>query len=331
MNHLLLENISLDIDNQTILSSISLDIHQQHGVWSILGTNGSGKSSLLKLVAGLYRPTNGKVMLNGALLNKPTEQLIPGYPGIVYFDQLAPLLPKHDIKENLLYRLRQFPKQEGLRRMQLLVDIFHLDKLLHKLPQECSGGERQRAALACALCQPAAVVLFDEPFNNLDYEQESHLRAVIHQLQQWGESLIALVTHRTDDLLTFSGQTTMLHQGKLLQHGPTASLMQGPTNALASQLLGYHNSLSVSWLSAFLPEWCEKLPVTGDAATAYCTAMDVSAIPADDGIFMLQYSYYRHQVKLGVFAHHSGEMITAVCTSDMHSAQKAHLVLHHGL
>lgn len=321
----------MNVNTQTILSSISLDVHQQHGVWSILGTNGSGKSSLLKLVAGLYRPTVGKVMLNGALLNKPTEQLIPGYPGIVYFDQLAPLLPKHDIKDNLLYRLRQFPKQESLRRMQLLVDIFGLDKLLDKLPHECSGGERQRAALACALCQPAAVILFDEPFNNLDFEQESHLRVVIHQLLQWGESLIVLVTHRTDDLLTFSGQTTILHQGKLLQHGPTAGLMQGPANALAAQLIGYHNILSVSWLNTFLPDWREKLPVTGDATTAYCTAMDVSATPADEGIFVLRYSYYRHHLKLGVFAHHSGELITAVCAPDMHSEQRANLVLHHGL
>jgi ABC-type sulfate/molybdate transport systems ATPase subunit len=200
---------------------------------AIVGETGSGKSNLLKIIAGLVTPTQGKIYFEGSSVPGPLERLIPGQPGIAYLSQHFELWSNYRVSEVLSYANDLSPGEaDSLYR---LCDIAHL---LARRTDQLSGGERQRIALARLLVRPPRLLLLDEPFSNLDMIHKRSLKKTLHDSAvHFGISSI-LVSHDPLDILSWADEVLILRNGQLVQQGPPREVYTLPKDEYTAALLG---------------------------------------------------------------------------------------------
>ncbi|MFJ7755469.1 ABC transporter ATP-binding protein [Peribacillus muralis] len=183
----------------TALADISLDIEKGEFV-SFLGPSGCGKTTLLSIIAGLFPPTSGKILLENEPLNADSDT------SIGYMLQQDYLFPWKTIEENILLGLKLIKKDEGLERiktLKLLSDV-GLGGTGKLYPRELSGGMRQRAALARTLAVDPKILLLDEPFSALDYQTKLKLEDLVFEtLKSFGKTAV-LVTHDIGEAIAMS-------------------------------------------------------------------------------------------------------------------------------
>jgi len=231
-----LEHISKSIAGESHLVDISLTL--EPGTMNVLlGHTGSGKTSLLRIIAGLDRPTAGTVRQGGVDITKlPSRkrsvslvyQQFINYPSLTVRDNIASPL-----------RLRRAPNTDA--RVRELASLLRIDELLDRLPSELSGGQQQRVAIARALAKGAEVVLLDEPLVNLDYklreDLRDELRALFGAAPPGGKP--ATVVYATTDpaeALALGGTTILLHEGRMLQHAPALEVYHRPASVTAARV-----------------------------------------------------------------------------------------------
>jgi iron(III) transport system ATP-binding protein len=287
---LIIRSLKKHFGEKIVIKDLNLEIHPSNGLWCLVGENGSGKSTLLKLIAGLVDFDAGSIYFNGRKIKSPSEQLIAGNKSVVYVQQEPELMPKHTIAENLEYSLRTHEITYREERMAFLKSFFELTPILHKLPAQCSGGERQRAALACALSDETQLLLFDEPFNALDLPMRAELKRIIYKLIEWNECMIVLVTHNPDDIIAFAGQLTVVREGEVCQHGDFDEVYHNPKDAYVAQLLGYDNILPSEWVRNYQPSLSDYLQLTKDGLHYYGLSANVGIERAMDGAFTVLHS-----------------------------------------
>lgn len=170
---------------------------------AVLGKSGSGKSTLLNLIAGIDRPTSGRIQVDGADLNRLSENEMAGWRGrsvgVVF--QFFQLLPTLTVEENILLAMDfvgKIPAGDRRTRARDLLGLVGLQDQLAKLPSALSGGQQQRAAIARALANDPPIILADEPTGNLDSETSAAVAELFHGLIEQGKTLL-IVTH--DDKL----------------------------------------------------------------------------------------------------------------------------------
>jgi glycerol transport system ATP-binding protein len=192
----------------------------------LLGATLAGKTSLMRLMAGLERPSSGRVVVDGRdVTGVPVRerkvamvyQQFINYPSMTVFDNIASPL-----------RLSRTPGIEA--RVRELAQRLHIDHLLERLPAQLSGGQQQRVALARALVKNAPLVLLDEPLVNLDYKLREELRDELGQLFASGLSTVVYATTEPSEALLLGGWTAVLDQGRLLQYGPTPEVFHRPAS-----------------------------------------------------------------------------------------------------
>ncbi len=194
----------------------------------LLGATQAGKSTLLRLLAGLDRPSAGRVIENGVDvtgvaprdrdLSMVFQQFI-NYPAMTVFDNVASPL-----------RLKKRPGHEIRARVQEIAEKLHIEHLLDRQPRELSGGQQQRTALARALAKGAGLVLLDEPLVNLDYKLREELRVELAGLFAGGETTVVYATTEPQEALLLGGYTAVLDKGRLLQFGPTLGVYRNPAS-----------------------------------------------------------------------------------------------------
>ena len=192
----------------------------------LLGATQAGKTSLMRLMAGLDVPSKGRVMVDGVdVTGVPVRernvamvyQQFINYPSMNVFDNIASPL-----------KLRG-ERGEPLRaKVQALAEKLHIDVFLERLPAELSGGQQQRVALARALAKAAPLMLLDEPLVNLDYKLREELREELSQLFANGEATVVYATTEPAEALLLGGYTAVMDAGELLQYGPTADVFHRP-------------------------------------------------------------------------------------------------------
>ncbi len=222
---LALNGICKKVGAQTWLYDMSLAL-QSNAVTVLLGATQAGKTSLMRIMAGLDTPTAGKVTVDGVdVTGMPVRernvamvyQQFINYPSMKVFDNIAsPLKLRGD--KNIDARVRE------------LAGRLHIDMFLDRYPAELSGGQQQRVALARALAKGAPLMLLDEPLVNLDYKLREELREELTQLFAAGQSTVVYATTEPGEALLLGGYTAVLDQGRLLQYGPTAEVFHAPNS-----------------------------------------------------------------------------------------------------
>ncbi len=224
---LTLENINKVVGGEVHLKDVDLELDSgSRNV--VLGRTLAGKTSLLRIMAGLDRPNTGKVIadgkdVTGVSVRKRSvgmvyQQFI-NYPSLTIYDNIASPL-----------KISGKPKDEIDRRVKSAAAMLHIDHLLDRLPAELSGGQQQRTAIARALIKNVDLLLLDEPLVNLDYKLREELRDELQQIFGQRESVVVYTTTEPSEALMLGGNVIVMHEGRVLQTGPTAEVYLHPAN-----------------------------------------------------------------------------------------------------
>ena len=224
---LTLSGISQRVGAQTWLYDMSL-APTPGAVTVLLGATQAGKTTLMRLMAGLDVPSSGSVRVDGHdVTGTPVRernvamvyQQFINYPSMTVYDNIASPL-----------KLGGRPKAEIDRRVRELAAKLHIDVFLERLPAELSGGQQQRVALARALAKNAPLMLLDEPLVNLDYKLREELREELCALFAAGDATVIYATTEPSEALLLGGYTAVMDAGELLQYGPTAEVFHRPAS-----------------------------------------------------------------------------------------------------
>jgi glycerol transport system ATP-binding protein len=223
-----LDGITRIVDGEMHLSDIRLSLPP--GSFNVLlGRTRAGKTSLLRLLAGLDRPTAGTIRADGIDVTHVdvrrrnvamVYQQFVNYPSLTVYENIASPLRLRD----------KMAHQEIDRRVRETAAALRIDHLLDRLPGELSGGQQQRTSMARALVKDADLLLLDEPLANLDYKLREELRTEIRKLFQGRDAVVVYATTEPTEALLLGGRTAVLDEGRLLQVGPTLSVYYRPAN-----------------------------------------------------------------------------------------------------
>lgn len=203
----------------------------------IMGENGSGKSSLLKSIAGLLQPAQGTIYFKGKRIEGPDEVLLPGHKKIAYLSQHFELLNNYKIWE-----LLEMSNKMEVELAQQVFNICRIDHLLDRKSNEVSGGERQRIALARTLTSEPELLLLDEPYSNLDLISKNNLSKVIQDISRQLSITIVLVTHDPNDILAWAERLLIMKNGAIEQDNSPAQIMRHPSSEYVAGIMGSSNT-----------------------------------------------------------------------------------------
>jgi ABC-type sulfate/molybdate transport systems ATPase subunit/ABC-type sulfate transport system permease component len=224
----------LDFELTAKLGEFLVDV-QHHGEGrhlALLGASGAGKSATLRMLAGLLRPESGSVRLDGTELSGlPAEQR-----GIGYLPQDSTLLPHLRVWEQITFGIGADPALGAYWLSRL-----KLDGLADRYPHQLSGGQGRRVAMARALVRQPAMLLLDEPFTGLDTPVRDELRRVLRTMQRETALTTVLVTHDPEEAALLADEVMLIEDGRVLQAGPTQSVLAHPATPQAARLLGIRN------------------------------------------------------------------------------------------
>ena len=190
----------------------------------LLGATQAGKTSLMRVMAGLDVATTGRVMVDGADVTRMSVR----QRNVAMVYQQFVNYPSMTVAQNIASPMRLRGDRNIDQRVRDIAARLHIDMFLDRLPAELSGGQQQRVALARALAKQAPLMLFDEPLVNLDYKLREELREELTQLFAAGDSTVVYATTEPGEALLLGGYTAVMDAGELLQYGPTAEVFHVP-------------------------------------------------------------------------------------------------------
>ncbi|MEP2618567.1 MAG: ABC transporter ATP-binding protein [Marinomonas sp.] len=230
---LTLQNVSRVVEGETWIDQVNLTL--EPGSFNVLlGRTLSGKTTLMRLMAGLDRPTTGKIIMNGVdvtgvavrerNISMVYQQFI-NYPNLTVYENIASPL-----------RLAKMDEAEVDRRVRETAEMLRIDSFLDRLPLQLSGGQQQRTAMARALVKDSQIILFDEPLVNLDYKLREELRQELRALFKARNCIAIYATTEPNEALALGGNTEVLNEGRLLQMGPTAEVYHQPKDIITAEM-----------------------------------------------------------------------------------------------
>jgi ABC-type sulfate/molybdate transport systems ATPase subunit len=200
---------------------------------ALVGETGSGKSTVMKIIAGLEDADAGTVSLDGERVKGPSGLLVAGHPQIAYLPQYFELQKFLRVEQVL-----EYSNHLSARQANNLFRYCKINHLLIRKTDELSGGERQRIALCRLLISNPRLLLLDEPFSNLDRIMKQTLKEVLNEIEQRLKITIMLVSHDPQDTLAWADWMLVLKNGKVIQQGVPTDLYQNPKNEYVAALLG---------------------------------------------------------------------------------------------
>lgn len=203
---------------------------------ALLGASGCGKTTTLRIIAGLAQPDHGDVLFdNVSVLDRPPEQR-----GAVMVFQDHALFPFRTVADNVGYglKLRRVARAERATRVNQALSLVHLDGFGDRWPDDLSGGQRQRVALARAIIVEPRLLLLDEPLSSLDRELRAELRDTICSLQRATGITTVLVTHDQDEAHEMADLVAVMIDGRVRQVGPPDEVFESPADDAVARFLG---------------------------------------------------------------------------------------------
>lgn len=226
-------DISKVVGGQTHIKPTTLTLETGH-FNVLLGKTGSGKTSLIKMMAGLDPIASGQIIMEGQDVTKLTtqkrnislvHQFFVNYPHMTVYDNIASPL-----------KVAGMAKSEIQGRVEEAADILQLRPMLHRRPHELSGGQQQRTALARAIAKESRAVFLDEPLANLDYKLREELREQLPELFAGRGAVVVYATSEPEEALLLGGYTGLMDDGNVVQFGKTADIYRTPGSLMAASV-----------------------------------------------------------------------------------------------
>jgi molybdate transport system ATP-binding protein len=221
--------VSLLINIQKRFSSFQLDAQFEvpKGITALFGKSGSGKTSIINTIAGLERPDQGEIIVNGQTLFNSKEKIwVPAHQRqIGYIFQEGRLFPHLSVKENLLYASKVTGKPMPHKQFDYIIQLLGIDHLLDRQPARLSGGEKQRVAIGRALLSNPQLILADEPLSALDESRKAELLPYFERLRDELEIPILYVTHSAQEVLRLADFVVAIDDGKVTTPGPAREVL----------------------------------------------------------------------------------------------------------
>lgn len=227
------QHISKAFGTEQVLGNLSIKV-DEHETLSILGRSGCGKTTLLKILAGLEPADQGKVLVHG----RDIQTLAPQNRDIIYLYQEALLFPHLTVFENIAFglRLRKTPEDEITRRVQHMVEKLELNGMADKMPYQLSGGQKQRVSLGRALIANPSVLLLDEPFGNLDADTRSSMQTFFKQIAKEFQMTAIFVTHNIKEAILMGDRIATLSAGELSVYRSTEAFIEDSKNGVQEEI-----------------------------------------------------------------------------------------------
>jgi len=234
-----LEDVTKAYDAVTAVDQVSLSVTQGQ-LLVLLGSSGCGKTTTLRLVAGLERPNGGTVYLEGRPVANNSHWVQPEdrHIGMVFQDYA--LFPHLSVRQNLEFALQRRTRKKRDRVNEML-SLVGLDGMGERFPHQLSGGQQQRVALARALAPAPSVVLLDEPFSNLDAALRKTMREEVRRILREADATAIFVTHDQEEAMSLADEVAVMQGGEVLQIGHPATLYRYPEKIDVATFLGETN------------------------------------------------------------------------------------------
>ncbi|GGI89750.1 ABC transporter ATP-binding protein [Shewanella gelidii] len=225
---------------------LSADFSVKAGeVLAVVGPSGGGKTTLLRMIAGLNRPSSGQIRYGDQTWFSEQIMLSPQQRHIGYVPQHFGLFPHLNALENIVAALDHLPKSERKARAHAWLTRVNLHEgLPDRLPAQLSGGQRQRVALARALAREPSVLLLDEPFSAVDKETRERLYLELARLKEQLSIPVIMVTHDLSEALLLADKMVLISQGQMLQYGVPHEVLAKPRNEAVARQMGLRNIFS---------------------------------------------------------------------------------------
>ena len=232
--------VSKKFGKTSVLQNISFDVAEGEAL-VLLGASGSGKTTILRIIAGLEQPYTGKVFLQG----KDVTELPARERGVGVIFQAYALFPKMTVEKNIGYGLmiRKRKRKDIKKTVNDLLALVQLEEHRKKYPSQLSGGQQQRVAIARTLAYKPEVLLFDEPFGALDAQTRTHLRREIRALLRKVNVPAVFITHDQEEALELGDRIAVINSGNIEQIGTPAEVYNNPATEYVATFLGAANIL----------------------------------------------------------------------------------------
>ena len=230
---LTLDDIGKRVDGEVYLSDMTLDL-ESGSKNVILGRTLAGKTTMLRIMAGLDRPTAGRVLFDGRDVTglsvrqrsvAMVYQQFINYPSFTVYNNIASPLKVSGANKN-----------EIEKKVTEAARLLHLDNMMDRLPSELSGGQQQRLAIARALVKDANLLLLDEPLVNLDYKLREELLEELQQIFEKRDAIVVYTTTEPSEALKLGGHIAVIDEGRILQTGPTSDVYRNPESVKVAEL-----------------------------------------------------------------------------------------------
>lgn len=230
---IVLDSVSKVVNGETHINNISLKIDNS-ATNVILGHTLSGKTSLLRLMAGLDRPTAGKIVMDG----KDVTGLFVRKRSVAMVYQQFVNYPSMNVYDNIASPLKMggLSHAEMDQKVHKAAGMLHIDNLLDRLPAELSGGQQQRTAIARALVKDSELLLLDEPLVNLDYKLREQLQVELQDIFKERKAIVVYTTTEPSEALMLGGNIVVMDEGRVLQTGATPYVYHHPATTKVAQI-----------------------------------------------------------------------------------------------
>ena len=231
--NLVLQNVHKLVNQEVYLKDVNLEFRSgSHNI--LLGRTLSGKTSLLRIMAGLDRPTRGNIFIGEkdvtgvSVRNRSVAmvyQQFINYPSLTVYNNIASPLKTSGMN-----------KSDIDRHVREAAEMLHIENLLDRLPSELSGGQQQRTAIARALVKDAELLLLDEPLVNLDYKLREELRIELREIFKRREAIVVYTTTEPAEALMMGGNIVVIDEGRILQAGSTPEVYHNPATTKVAEV-----------------------------------------------------------------------------------------------
>ena len=235
-----IENVTKKFGDFTAIDNLNLDIYKNE-FFSLLGPSGCGKTTLLRMLAGFEKVTNGRILLDGEDISEIPPHLRP----INMMFQSYALFPHMTVEKNIAFGLKQdnLPPNEINQRVEEMLQLVELTDFAKRKPNQLSGGQSQRVALARSLAKRPKLLLLDEPLGALDKRLREQNQFELMDIQEKLEVTFVIVTHDQEEAMTVSSRIGVMDSGNLIQVATPTEIYEAPVNKDVADFIGDVNIL----------------------------------------------------------------------------------------
>ena len=282
---LTLSGIGRQFGTVRAVDDISLDVRPGE-IICLVGHSGCGKTSLLRIIAGIDAPDEGQLTMGGRTLVGPKVFVEPEKRNIGVVFQDYALFPHLTVRENVLFGLRKMRKDEATARVIELLGLVGLTSMADRYPHMLSGGEQQRVALIRALAPKPDLLLMDEPFSNLDRGLRARVRSETVALLRALGTPVIIVTHEAEEALSTGDRVVLMRSGKIVQAGSARTLHDQPATRYAADFFCDFNALDGKADGAAVKTQVGMLETPGDVRSGsnvavYLRPRDIAIVSSE--------------------------------------------------